>query len=187
MPPKLAAHRKEEEKEFEKEEKLLTLDSAGYHPEDKNFKYYAQYTGEALIGFLGSPNLKHSGHVSCAAVSPEGKWIISGSYDATLKLWDVQSGKELRTFKGHVYAVESVCFAPGGKAILSGSDDHTLKLWGIKTGTCIKTIPLLWRPFEIQFQPGSPGLFATANGNGTVTFFDIREILEDRMPPGNSN
>ena len=62
-----------------------------------------------------------------------------------------------------------------------------LKLWGIKTGTCIKTIPLLWRPFEIQFQPGSPGLFATANGNCTVTFFDIREILEAGMLPGDSN
>jgi WD40 repeat protein len=40
--------------------------------------------------------------------------ILSGSYDRTLKLWDVQSGQEVRTFKGHEDSVTGVCFAPGG-------------------------------------------------------------------------
>jgi hypothetical protein len=128
-------NRQKEEGEFVVEESLLTLDSKGYHPEDKNFKYYRKYSGKELTGFLGSPNLKHSGGVTCVAVSPDGKYIVSGSYD------------------------------------------HTLKLWDRETGACIKTIPLLWIPLEIKAHPTNPGIFATASANGTVTFFDFREIL----------
>jgi WD40 repeat protein len=103
--------------------------------------------------------------------------ILSGSSDHTLKLWDVQSGQEVRTFKGHEDSVTGVCFAPGGKTILSGSDDHTLKLWDLETGQCSKTIPLQWRPREITPAPLQPGLFAAANANGTVTLFDFSEII----------
>jgi hypothetical protein len=126
----------------------------------------------------------HREGVTSVCFAPGGKTILSGSSDHTLKLWDVQSGQEVRTFEGHREGVTSVCFAPGGKAILSGSEDHTLKLWDIKTGACIKTISLLWIPLDIKFHPGRPGVFATANGNGTVTFFDIRELLEARRYQG---
>jgi hypothetical protein len=52
-----------------------------------------------------------------------------------------------------------------------------LKLWDAATGRCIKTIPLLWIPLDIKDMPGKPGIFATANANGTVTLFDFREVL----------
>ncbi|NIM15629.1 MAG: hypothetical protein GTO45_26920 [Candidatus Aminicenantes bacterium] len=86
----------------------------------------------------------------------------------------------MRTFKGHEGRVWSVCFSPGGTFILSGSSDHTLKIWDIETGECIKTIPLLWIPYEIKAHPTKPGIFATANANGTVTFFDFREVLSKK-------
>jgi WD40 repeat protein len=94
-----------------------------------------------------------------------------------VKLWDRAGGKEVRTFKGHSDWVRSVCFSPEGTFILSGSSDHTLKIWDRETGVCIKTIPLLWIPLEIKADPTRPGIFATANANGTVTFFDFREII----------
>ncbi len=91
--------------------------------------------------------------------------------------FDAATGKEPRTFKGHTRTVNGVGFAPDGKTVLSGSDDYTLKIWDIQTGRCIKTIPLLWMPREIKAMPGKPGIFATANANGTVTLFDFREII----------
>ncbi|NIM16494.1 MAG: hypothetical protein GTO45_31160, partial [Candidatus Aminicenantes bacterium] len=131
----LQEHGKEKDREFLEAEKeqieeaggsLLTLDSTGYNPEDKNFNYYREYCGKELAGFLGSPNLKHSGWVTCVAVSPDGKYILSGSDDQTVKLWDRTSGKEVRTFKGHSWAINSVSFSPDGTHLLSGSSDKTV-------------------------------------------------------------
>ncbi|NIM12526.1 MAG: hypothetical protein GTO45_10510, partial [Candidatus Aminicenantes bacterium] len=101
----LQKHRKVEERKFldaEKEQiekaggSVLTLDSSEYNPEDKNFKYYQEYSGKELAGFLGSPNFKHNGPVTCVAGSQDGKYIVSGSSDSTVKLWERSSGKEVR-------------------------------------------------------------------------------------------
>ncbi|WP_157072863.1 NACHT domain-containing protein, partial [Candidatus Magnetominusculus xianensis] len=88
-------------------ESLLTLDKDG-SPYDKNFRYYKRNIN-ALTGFYGSPNLKHSGSVNCLAVTSDNKYAISGSDDNTLKLWDIDSGMEIRSFIGHSNPVTS-CF-----------------------------------------------------------------------------
>jgi WD40 repeat protein/class 3 adenylate cyclase len=135
----LKKKREEKEQEFLEKGELLTLDTVQYHPEDKNFKYYREFTGKVLTGFLGSPNLKHNSAVKSIAVSPDGKYILSGSEDNTAKLWETATGKEIRTFKGHCGWVCGVCFSPDGKFVLTGSYDHTLKLWETATGKEIHT------------------------------------------------
>ena len=57
---------------------------------------------------------------------------MSGSGDKTIKLWDIETGKEIRTFEGHKDEVSSVAFSPDGEYIVSGSGDNTLKLWDVK-------------------------------------------------------
>ena len=73
-------------------------------------------------------------NVTSVAFSPDGKWALSGSNDNTVRLWDCQTGKELRSFLGHSDAVSSVAFSPDGKWALSGSDDKTVRLWDCHTG-----------------------------------------------------
>jgi WD40 repeat protein len=75
----------------------------------------------------------------CLAFSLDGQFILSGSYDDTLKLWSVSTGDEIRTFTGHSYWVSSVAFSPDGQFALSGSYDKTLKLWSVSTGDEIRT------------------------------------------------
>jgi len=80
------------------------------------------------------PQMGHSSDVHSVAFSPDGRFALSGSGDRTVKLWEVATGKELRSFSAHTGVVFSVAFSPGGRLALSGSGDHTLKLWDAATG-----------------------------------------------------
>jgi WD40 repeat protein len=85
------------------------------------------------------PQIGHSNDVKSVAFSPDGKYTLSGSQDSTLKLWNLASGKEIRTFAGHASEVNGIAFTPDGRFILSGSDDKTLKLWDSLNGKEIRT------------------------------------------------
>jgi WD40 repeat protein len=80
------------------------------------------------------PQLGHLGEVNSVALSPDGKTALSGSFDATLMLWDLASGREIREFVGHAGSVSSVAIMPDGKTALSGGSDATLRLWDLASG-----------------------------------------------------
>jgi len=82
---------------------------------------------------------KHSGIVYSVDFSPDGKFAVSADSDGILKLWEVATGRELRSFHGHSASVNSVVFAPDGQYVLSGSSDNTLKLWEVATGNKLAT------------------------------------------------
>jgi len=87
----------------------------------------------------------HSGSVDSVAISPDGRLALSGSRDVTLKLWNLATGKLLRTFEANSDAVMSVAFSPDGRTVLSGSYDGKLKLWDATAGKVART-------FEGQFR-----------------------------------
>jgi WD40 repeat protein len=76
----------------------------------------------------------HLGDIWSVAFSPDGKQVLTGSYDCTAILWDVETGTVLRKFARHKRPVESVAFSPDGKSILTGSWDTTAILWDPITG-----------------------------------------------------
>jgi WD40 repeat protein len=81
----------------------------------------------------------HAHWVNSVAFSPDGEQVLIGSHDHTAGLWDVSSGKEIRSFLGHPSAVFSVAFLPDGKQVLTGSEDTTARLWDMSSGKEIRS------------------------------------------------
>ena len=82
-----------------------------------------------------TPTVGHRGSIISVTFSPDGKRIVSGSLDQTLRLWDAATGSPIgEPMWGHAEAVTSVAFSPDGKLIASGSIDATVRLWDAGTG-----------------------------------------------------
>ncbi|HEY9644193.1 MAG TPA: protein kinase, partial [Coleofasciculaceae cyanobacterium] len=81
----------------------------------------------------------HQGAVRSVVFSPDNRYILSGGDDNIIKLWEMKTGKCLRTFQGHWGPVVSVLFTPDRDHILSASVDQTIKLWQIASGQVVQT------------------------------------------------
>ncbi|MEQ8959709.1 MAG: hypothetical protein RLP02_17590 [Coleofasciculus sp. C2-GNP5-27] len=78
--------------------------------------------------------------VSCVTFSPDGNTLASGNIDATIKLWQLNSGKLHNTLKGHGWDVNSVAFSRNGKILVSGGLDGAIKIWNWRTGELLHTL-----------------------------------------------
>jgi NACHT domain- and WD repeat-containing protein len=77
--------------------------------------------------------LRDPGLVKTFAFSPDGKHLVSGNFQGTLRLWDVSTGAELALFEGHSGEIRRCVFSPDAAFVLSCSTDGTLRLWNVAT------------------------------------------------------
>ena len=99
------------------------------------------------------------------AFSADGRSLVSGSIDKTVKLWDVQTGGVVETFYGHTGWVLSVSISLDCTRIASGSLDHTICLWDIQTGKCYYTIEQQsWVDHISFFSTDPPSLISISGG-----------------------
>ena len=104
-----------------------------------------QYSPQGDAALLGAANLNfplqifsgHSNWVMSVIFSPDGKYVLTGSLDKTARLWDAQTGTELRQFI-HPEIIQTATFSPDGKYMLTGGLDKAARLWDIQTGIEIR-------------------------------------------------
>jgi WD40 repeat protein len=123
-------------------------------------KFWAagSWRGEVRIWSEGGQRLHlvwqaHTDNVFTLAFSPDERTLATGSWDSTVKLWDVQSGTLLWVGR-HTNLVQSVAFAPDGHTLASGGNDTVVQLWDLPSGKPVQTLTsqgnviysLVWSP-----------------------------------------
>ncbi len=76
----------------------------------------------------------HTDEVRCLVFLPDGKRALSAGLDRSIRLWDLDQGKEIRRFVGHTGAVRHLAVSADGRRLLSSSQDRTVRCWDIETG-----------------------------------------------------
>jgi len=82
----------------------------------------------------------HTNAVNALSISPDGKLLVSGSNDRSIKLWSLPEGAFIKKMTSHTNYVNSLAISPDGKQLASGSSDRSIKLWSLPDGTLIKTL-----------------------------------------------
>jgi WD40 repeat protein len=111
--------------------------------------------------------------VCSVAFSTDGTHIVSGSYDNSVRVWDVSTGKELNVLNGHTELVNSVAFSTDGTHIVSGSSDISVRVWDMQ-------------PHYIREQTKSPlmsptytGWLLSTNRQAYLMFVPLDALLSD--------
>ncbi len=77
----------------------------------------------------------HGAIVSSATYSPDGKCIVTASYDNTARVWEAETGCQVAELKGHGDIVWSATYSPDGKRIVTASADKTARVWNMSVET----------------------------------------------------
>ena len=136
---------------------------------------------------VGKPLKSLHGHnhfVSSLALNSDSTKLVSGSWDKTIRLWDIPTAKSDLLFKGHTKDVLSVAFSHDERLIFSGSMDNTLKYWNTKGDLRYSNDQFKdWVSCILNIQKGKSNFIAVGCWDGSVKILN-NEYNLDRESPG---
>ena len=129
----------------------------------------------------------HDGAGMSVSFSPDGKTLASGFWDKTIRLWDVETGKEKSLLSGHTDRVWSVSFSPDGKTLASGYWNNPIRLWDVETGK--EKFQLSGHTNTVNSVSFSPDGKTLASGSGdkTIRLWNVKTGKEKFQLSGHTN
>ncbi len=133
-------------------------------------KYHQQgvYLSHTLTG--------HSGKITSIAISPDGQNLVSGCTDKTVKVWNMNTGKAIRTLKEDLGEVSSVAISPDGYFLAVGSCEHpksNVKVWHLASGKLLHTH--LGHQKPVNFVVISPDGLILASGSNKIKIWNLQK------------
>src|SRR5262249_18783419 len=113
-------------------------DPAERDPKSKKITY--KRNGRVVHVAADGESPGHTGTVTHAAYSPDGRRIARTSMDGTARIWDADTGKELVVLRGHIAGVQGASFSGDGKRVVTWSHDEGARVWNAETGAEIITL-----------------------------------------------
>ena len=113
----------------------------------------------------------HTDTICATALSPDGRRVVTGSFDTTAKIWNVDPRQAVVALVGHEQEVRSVAFSPDGTRVITGSRDHTARIWDGETGVTLLTLAHSAPVYAVAFSPNSR-FAATGSSRGKVRLWD---------------
>jgi len=147
-------------------------------------------TGEKLVTFDGHKEdwvqASDISYVISPDYSPDGKRVVTGGEDGTVRIWDPKNGQELMAIEAHEDRVDGVSFSPDGAKILTASWDNTAKIWDSETGELLLAVEEIHPPTWDIPETGAWGAgyspdgrrFATAGTDGLGKVWDAETGAE---------
>ncbi len=130
----------------------------------------------SIIGLQTTPAqvvLEHGSGVTSVVLSRDSTTLASGAVDGTVKLWDVNTHKNIAILEEHTGDISSVSFSPNGMLLASGSVDGTVKLWDVNTHKNIATLKGHADPvISVVFSPDGT-ILASGASDGTIKLWDV--------------
>ncbi len=115
----------------------------------------------------------HTGAVTSAAFSPDGRYVVTASLDNSARIWEVASGREVQRLTGHSDAVVSAAFSPDGRLVVTGSWDRTARIWEAATGREVRQLKGHRRAVtSARFSPDG-GSIVTSSWDGTAALWSV--------------
>lgn len=133
--------------------------------------------GSSSQTLIDKPLVEFKGHSNfCFSVkfSPQGNLLVTGSFDETVKIWDIRTGECISTLPAHSDPVTGVDFNCDGTCIVSASHDGLIRIWDLATGECLKTIYAEKNP-PVSFVKYSPNGKYVLSGmlDGKIRLWDV--------------
>jgi guanine nucleotide-binding protein subunit beta-2-like 1 protein len=137
---------------------------------------------------MGKPYKSLHGHnhfVSSLALNSDNTKLVSGSWDKTIRLWDIPTSKSDLIFKGHTKDVLSVAFSHDERLIFSGSMDNSLKYWNTKGELRYDNNQFGgWVSCILNISKGKTNYIAVGCWDGTVKILNSEYNLDKEIPGG---
>ncbi len=140
--------------------------------------------------------LGHRQQVNAVAVSPDGCFLLSGSHDKTLRLWNLASGKEERRFEGHTENILAVVFSPNGRLAASAGGgglwkdgqrketDFSIRVWDVETARELRRCTGHTRPVtSLAFTPNGRQLLSGSQDT-TLRLWDVADGRQVQLLSG---